>query len=128
MTGEAVLEKVRVELGRSFSDMIQVAMALKGDWALVLANQAKEDQALKKTDSSKLKTGPNTKVNNSSMFVNADGTSRNKSHIALEARKNLRINALCQFLLLGNDRISLFLIIIIIQCPNIASFLYTTLL
>jgi hypothetical protein len=33
--GDAVVEKIRVELSRSFSNIIQSALALKGDWALI---------------------------------------------------------------------------------------------
>ena len=29
---EAAVEKVRVELSRTFSDVLQSALALKGDW------------------------------------------------------------------------------------------------
>jgi hypothetical protein len=32
VTAEAAVEKYRAELSRTFSDMLQAALALKGDW------------------------------------------------------------------------------------------------
>jgi hypothetical protein len=32
VTAESAVEKVRVDLGRTISDMMQVALALKGEW------------------------------------------------------------------------------------------------
>lgn len=40
VTAEAAVDKGRVEISRTFSDLLQTALALKGDWALVLANIA----------------------------------------------------------------------------------------
>eukprot|EP00559_Dactyliosolen_fragilissimus_P005886 CAMPEP_0184861960 /NCGR_PEP_ID=MMETSP0580-20130426/6522_1 /TAXON_ID=1118495 /ORGANISM="Dactyliosolen fragilissimus" /LENGTH=1537 /DNA_ID=CAMNT_0027359643 /DNA_START=407 /DNA_END=5020 /DNA_ORIENTATION=+ len=114
--GDSCVEKARVELSRSFSDVIQTALALKGEWALVLANQAKEDQAQKKNDPSKLETGPKSQIFSEGKSVNADGTPRNKFHIAIEARKNLRIHKLCHFLLLEDETIAGYLTLSIIQC------------
>jgi len=114
--GEAVVEKVRVDLSRCFSDMLQTALALKGDWALVLANQAKEDQALKRNDASRLESVPSTKTKKTSGPVNADGTPRSTYHLAIEARKNLRIRSLCHFLLLGHENIAGFLVLNVIEC------------
>lgn len=93
-TSEAAVKKVRVELTRTFSDMIQISASIKGRMvplffqlffffpfppikilftifsqlknnrkcskhrALVLANKAKEDQATKRNDPSKLVSGP----------------------------------------------------------------------
>lgn len=96
--------------------MLQSALALKGDWALVLANQSKEEQALKRNDASRLLTGPSTKPKQTSGPVNADGTPRSKFHLAIEARKTLRIRELCRFLLLGDETIAGFLVLTIFQC------------
>jgi exportin-5 len=120
LTSDAVHEKVRVELSRCFCDMLQSALALKGDWALVLANQARLEQALKSNDASKLLTAPSTKVgyNKSSgnCLVNADGSPRSTYHEAIEARKNLRIKSVCHYLLLEDERIAGYLVLTIIQC------------
>lgn len=90
---------------------------MKGEWALVLANQAKEEQALKRGDPSKLMSGPKTRLNNSNGGrVNADGTPRGENEEAIEARKKIRIDAMCQFLLLENERIAYSVVTSIIQC------------
>lgn len=115
VTAESAVEKVRVELSRTLSDVLQAGLALKGEWALVLANQAKEDQALKKNDPSKLSAGPKTRLGDGGQ-VNADGTPRGENEAAIEARKNLRINAICQFLLLEDERVAGFLSLSVIQC------------
>mmetsp|Transcript_23382 Transcript_23382/g.34894 ORF Transcript_23382/g.34894 Transcript_23382/m.34894 type:complete len:1349 (-) Transcript_23382:172-4218(-) len=117
VTGEEVVEKARVELSRALSDCLQAALALKGEWGLVLANQAKEEQAVKKNDPSKLKSGPRTRFNDQEgRRVNADGTPRSENDIAIEARKTLRINSMCRFLLLENEKIAGFLVLTVIQC------------
>jgi len=97
--------------------MLQTALALKGEWALVLANQSKEDQAVKRNDASRLTTGPSTKTKPTDGGpVNADGTPRSKYHLAIEARKTLRIRELCRFLLLGDESIAGFLVLAVFQC------------
>ncbi len=119
LTGEAMVEKQRVELSRCYADMLQSALALKGDWALVLANLAREEQAGKKGDTDKyLSLGPKTKVYKASGPVNADGTKRSRFHAAIEARKQSRIDKLCHFLLLENETIAGFLVLSIVECLN----------
>ena len=84
--------------------------------ALVLANQAKREQAIRKNDLSKLNVGPKSSINNDkSQPVNADGTPRAENHVALEKRHNRRINKICQFLLLENEAIAGPLILNIIE-------------
>lgn len=49
-------------------------LALKGSWALVLANKAKEEQAVKRNDPSKLLSGPKNQISQGNGGpVNADG-------------------------------------------------------
>jgi hypothetical protein len=102
-TADAMSEKSRFELTRTFSDMIQSVLALKGVWALVLANKAKEESD-KKSDPT-LVAG-----------VNADGSSRTLVQIHSDARRLLRIDKLCHFLLLENEQIAGFLVLTLIQC------------
>lgn len=97
VTAEAAVEKARVELTRTFADVIQSGesivkiqpvllcdifltlplrvsvLALKGSWALVLANKAKEEQAIKRNDPSKLTSGPRNQISQGNGIVNADG-------------------------------------------------------
>lgn len=73
--------------------------------ALVLATQAKEEQASKRNDSSKMTSGPHNRIGKDGP-KNADGTPRDENHIAVDARKSLRINALCHFLLLENEALA----------------------
>ena len=108
ITAEAAVEKARVELSRSFSDMLQATLALKGDWALVLANQAKEE----KGDQT---TGPKTRFNTGNGPLNANGTPRVKNQDAIDARKHLRIDRICHFLLLEDERIAGFLVLSLVQ-------------
>lgn len=115
VTAEAAVDKARVELSRCYSDMLQTAFALKGDWALVLATQSKEDQAVKKNDLSKLLSGPKSRINHGGA-VNADGTPRRESQIAVDARKNLRITRICHFMLLEDERVAGHLTLSVIQC------------
>ena len=117
---EAAGDKVRVELSRCFGDTLQAALALKGDWALVLANQAREETALKKKDDSILKKGPNTKNSkcNDGDIKNADGTPRKKYHAAIQARKTRRIHLLCRFLLLDNQTIAANIVLGISDCVS----------
>eukprot|EP00804_Cyclotella_cryptica_P002600 CCRYP_010429-RC/>CCRYP_010429-RC protein AED:0.08 eAED:0.08 QI:0/0.9/0.90/1/0.7/0.54/11/1348/1458 len=116
VTGEAAVEKARVELTRNFSDMIQSVLALKGGWALVLANKAKEEQAVKKNDPSKLTSGPRNQISQVDGPVNADGTSRTPVQLHLDARRLLRIDKMCHFLLLENELIAGHLVVTIVQC------------
>jgi len=115
VTGEAMVEKTRVELTRTFSDMMQTVLALKGGWALVLANKAKEEQA-KKNDPSKLSSGPKSGIISTNGPTNADGTERTVLQIHLDARKLNRIDKLCHFLLLENEQIAGYLVLTLIQC------------
>ena len=117
VTSEAAVEKHRVDISRAFSDVLQSALALKGDWALVLANQAREEQALKKNDSSILTSGPANRVyTDGTVAVNADGTPKHAHQAAIDARKLLRINGLCHFLLLESESIAGNLTLAVIQC------------
>ena len=117
VTAEAAVEKSRVDLSRSFSDMMQVALALKGPWALTLANRAKEEQAIKKSDSSKLVDGPHNRFDTEEWIqVNADGTPKTANQAATDARKLLRINRLCHFLLLESELIAGNLTLTVLQC------------
>mmetsp|Transcript_24924 Transcript_24924/g.38091 ORF Transcript_24924/g.38091 Transcript_24924/m.38091 type:complete len:1527 (-) Transcript_24924:34-4614(-) len=118
VTSEAVVEKARVEVSRSFADMLQSALALKGDWALVLANIAREEQAAKRNDSSILRTAPSTKGKGSKGPLNADGTKRSKLHVAIEARKLQRIHKLCHFLMLENETIAGYLVLSVAESLN----------
>lgn len=116
VTAEGAVEKHRVDLGRAYSDVLQVAFALKGEWALVLAKQAKEEQAAKKNDPSKLTSKPSTQFFEEGAEVNADGTPKTAGQAALDARRLQRINKLCHFLLLENEQIAGNLTLTIIQC------------
>lgn len=98
--GDAVVEKNRVELSRSFSNIIQSALALKGEWALILANDTKQEHSLKKNQEFK-------------------GTPVSQKYLVsdqIPMKKNLRINAICHFLFLEDENIARFLILTIIQC------------
>ena len=111
VTGEAAVEKHRVEVTRTFCDAVQSALALKGDWALVLANLIKEEAASKSSRPTKV----------SSMWVaegklNADGTPKRNNQAAIDARKLARISAMCHFLFLEHEQIAGFLTLTIIQC------------
>jgi len=108
VTGEAMVEKSRVDLTRTWADMIQTVLALKGDWALVLANRAKEE-ALKKSEPTKLSSDPKRSMN-------ANGKKLALLQTHLSARKMLRIDKLCHFLLLENEQIAGFLVLTLIDC------------
>jgi hypothetical protein len=114
VTAEAAVEKYRVEIGRNFSDVLQVALALKGDWALVLANQAREEQAAKRNGYTK--PTPQNRLNQDSEQYNADGTLKSDDQQAIDERKALRINGLCHFILLENELVAGNLTMALIQC------------
>jgi exportin-5 len=116
VTAEGAVEKYRFEISRSLADMLQVALALKGEWALVLANVAKEEQARRKNDDSRLSTGPSTRFTDDGINVNADGTPRMADQDVLDAKRLLRINGLAHFLLLENEHIAGNLCLLVIQC------------
>jgi hypothetical protein len=118
VTAEAAVDKCRVELSRTYSDVIQAALALKGDWALVLANFAKEEGAIKKNDPSLLTVGPRNQIRSSDVIVNADGTPKQENQSAIDARKLLRINKICEFLLLENEQIAYPFLLTTIRCLN----------
>ena len=113
---DSAVEKQRVENCRVFADMLQAVLGLKGDWALVLANLAREDQAVKRNDSSKLTQGPSSKPSTTDGYVNADGTPRSHNQTAVDARKLRRINAMCHFLLLEHEQIAGNLTLAVIDC------------
>ena len=82
VTAEAASEKARVELTRTFADMMQTTLALKGVWALVLANKAKEEAS--KKNLAKSTRGPKSRVvNDNKGPSNADGTKRTGRKCAL---------------------------------------------
>ena len=114
-TAEAAVEKHRVEITRTWSDVIQTALALKGEWALVLANLVKEDE--NKSGSYQGKKGPPTSrlIVADGGKVNADGTTRATNQAALDARRLKRINALNHFLFLENETIAGYLTLTVIQ-------------
>ena len=114
-TAEAAVEKYRVEVTRTFSDVIQTALALKGEWALVLANLVKEDES--KATSTQGRKGPPTSrlIVADGVKVNADGTPRATNQAALDARKVKRIHALNHFLFLENETIAGYLTLTAIQ-------------
>jgi hypothetical protein len=114
VTAEAAVEKFRVEVTRTFSDILQSALALKGDWALTLANLSKEEQASKRNDYSRPMKGPPNQFTEG--LINADGTPRKKNQSAIDARKLARISAMCHFLFLEHEQIAGFLTLTVIQC------------
>lgn len=79
-----------------------------------MANQAKEEQATKKNDSSKLVSGPRNRLVDGRQ-VNADGTPRGENQEAIDARKHLRISSMSHFLLLENETVAGFLTLTVIQ-------------
>jgi len=111
VTAEAATVKHRVEMCRIYSDVIQSTLALKGDWALVLANLAKEENANKQ----KVAQGPKTQITPDGL-VNADGTPKRSNQAAVDARKLARIAALCHFLFLEDEQVAGPLCLTIIDC------------
>jgi hypothetical protein len=91
-------------MSRHFCDMLQAAFALKGDWALVLANQAKDEQTVRTSS-----------VRDNDESVNVDGTPRTALHLALDARKLLRIQKLCRYLLLDEVHVAEPIVVAIID-------------
>jgi len=71
---------------------------------------------LKRNDPSKLITGPSNKFSNGKDFLNADGSKRTLSEVHIDARRLVRIDKLCHFLLLENEQIAGSLVLTIIQC------------
>lgn len=62
---------------------------------------------MKKGDASKLSSGPISRINNDNATrLNADGTPRGENEAAIEARKTLRINEMCRFILLADERVA----------------------
>lgn len=117
VTAEAASEKQRVELTRTFGDVLQAALALKGEWALVLANLSKEETNSKRNDSfttNKQNKGPPNRLYEG--HVNADGTPKSQNQAAIDARKLGRISAMCHFLFLEHEQIAGFLTLTVIQC------------
>jgi hypothetical protein len=57
-TADSAVEKYRVEITRVFGDVIHSALALKGDWALVLANLVRDEDSKKIGSSAKGDKGP----------------------------------------------------------------------
>lgn len=115
VTAEAASEKARVELTRTFADMMQTTLALKGVWALVLANKAKEEASKKNV--AKSTRGPKSRVvNDNKGPSNADGTKRTVAQRHIDSRFLNRIDKLCHFLLLENEQIAGYLVLTVIQC------------
>jgi Exportin-5 family len=120
VTGEAAVEKQRVEITRTFGDVLQAALALKGDWALVLAHVARDETNSKKSDSATSVTTSNKGLSNGMTDGkgNTDGAPRTKTQEALDARKLARISAMCHFLFLEHEQIAGYLTLTVIQCLN----------
>lgn len=123
VTAEAAVEKQRVEMTRTFGDVLQAALALKGEWALVLANIAREEMNGKKSnDYSTSSRNPNKNPNKgppnriTEGKVNADGTPRSQNQEALDARRLARISAMCHFLFLEHEQIAGYMTLTVIQC------------
>lgn len=116
VTAEAALEKQRVELTRTFSDVLQAALALKGDWALVLANISREETNNKRVDSTSNKQNKGLANRFHDGQINADGTPKRTNQAAIDARKLSRITAMCHFLFLEHEQIAGFLTLTVIQC------------
>jgi hypothetical protein len=125
VTAESAVEKYRVEVTRIYSDVAQSALALKGEWALVLANLAKDDDIKRKGGSdtssfagnSKSLKGPSGRVPNSDgAKINADGTLSNENQSSIDARRLKRIMALNHFLFLEDETIAGFFTLTVIQC------------
>jgi hypothetical protein len=81
---EACVDKVRREATHAWCDTMQSALALKGEWAMTLANLAKEGDPRKKGQAQK---------------TNADGTVRTANDAHVDALNLLRIDAMSQYLL-----------------------------
>eukprot|EP00934_Nitzschia_sp_Nitz4_P007801 Nitzschia sp. Nitz4//scaffold105_size73764//38086//42509//NITZ4_005677-RA/size73764-augustus-gene-0.51-mRNA-1//1//CDS//3329532450//7791//frame0 len=120
VTAEAAVEKQRVEITRTFGDVLQAALALKGEWALVLANLAKEEMNSKRNDTTNQakssKAHPNQLTEGE---VNADGTPKRPNQAAIDARKLARITAMCHFLFLEHEQIAGFITLTVIQCLGV---------
>lgn len=103
---EATVEKYRVDLIRTFSDVFQCALALKGEWALVLVQIAKDEAS------------PQSSSEPGNSLDNHGGLS-NKAERSLSSDQtaNLkRINSLCHFLLLENECIAGDLSFLMVRC------------
>ncbi len=95
---EALVDKMRIDLSHSWADCLQTALALRGDWALTLANIAKEQDSTKKGKKQD-RIPPNSKSGMNAQSHNADGTARTADHKIIEARHLTRIDALAHYLL-----------------------------
>lgn len=82
----------------------------------MLATQAKEEQAVKRNDSSKVTVGPRSRVGGHDGPVNADGTPRDENSVAVDARRLLRISSLCHFLFLEDEALAGSITLSVIQC------------
>jgi hypothetical protein len=114
---ESAVEKGRFEVTRTFSDVLQSVLALKGDWALVLANLSRQEQLQRQQNNvySKANRGPPNRLVDG-QAVNADGTPKSTNQAAIDARKLARISGMCHFLFLEHEQIAGFLTLIVIQC------------
>lgn len=87
---------------------------------LVLANISKEDQAFKRNDPSRLSTGPRSAmILSDDQPRNADGTPRTINQPAIEARQLQRINKICHYMLLEDERIAGALVVSLVDVSNI---------
>ena len=85
---------------------------MKGIWALVLANKAKDE-----TDRRNAAAKASSRSSKGEHIpVNADGTKRTLVQLHLDARRMVRIDKLCHFLLLENEQIAGYLVLSLIQC------------
>mmetsp|Transcript_56492 Transcript_56492/g.137113 ORF Transcript_56492/g.137113 Transcript_56492/m.137113 type:complete len:1521 (+) Transcript_56492:169-4731(+) len=110
-TAESAVEKYRIEVTRVYSDMLQAALALKGPWALVLANITKEEESSKGAGK-----GPPGRLNLTGSKVNADGTPATANQKARDVRRLQRIQALDRFMFLENESIAGNITLSIVQC------------
>ena len=116
VTAEAAVDKARVEVSRTYCDVLQAALALKGDWALVLANLAKEEGSVKKGDPTQPKGAAKGQMKTADTEHYDGEVSKLQNQTAVDARKLLRINRLCQFFLLEDEQIAGPLLLSIIHC------------
>jgi len=96
MDSEALVDKTRIDLTHTWADCVMAALALRGEWALTLANIAKEFDTAKRGGNAKPVVNSKHIANAN---VNADGTVRDGNSAISEARNVVRIDALASYLL-----------------------------
>jgi len=84
---------------------------------LVLANNARQEQEKNRNSSRQpAQYVPKNQVPQDGVALNADGSRKREHQGALDARKTLRINKICHYLLLEDERIAGNLTLSIVQC------------